>query len=80
MSGGGYQPIWLLDPPVPATPDAVQRAESITKETATLLGGDNIQNVDRLLRMPFTINYPNRKKRDGGRVPCQSGVLVRADQ
>ena len=80
MSGGGYQPIWLLDQPIPATTEAVQRAESIARATATLLGGDSIQNVDRILRVPFTINYPNKKKRDGGRVPCPSGVLVRADQ
>jgi hypothetical protein len=80
MSGGGYQPIWLLNEPMPATSEAVQRAESVARHTATLLGGDSIQNADRILRMPFTVNYPNRKKRDGGRVPCQSGVVVRADQ
>ena len=80
MSGGGYQPIWLLDPPVPATTQAVERAESIARETARLLGGDSIQNADRLLRMPFTMNYPNKRKRDDGRAPCPSGVLVRADQ
>ena len=58
LSGGGYQPIWLLDQPEPATTEAVQRAESIARATATLLGGDSIQNVDRILRMPFTMNYP----------------------
>jgi hypothetical protein len=58
----------------------VQRAESIARATARLLGGDSIQNVDRLLRMPFTINYPNKRKRDDGRAPCPSGVLARADQ
>ena len=79
MSGGGYQPIWLLDQPVRATTEAVQRAESIARATAALLGGDSIQNVDRILRMPFTMNYPNKRKRDDGRAPCPSGVLVRAE-
>jgi hypothetical protein len=80
MSGGGYQPIWLLDEPMPATAEAVLRAESIARAMATMLGGDSIQNADRLLRMPFTMNYPNKRKRDDGRAPCPSGVLVRAGQ
>jgi uncharacterized protein DUF5906 len=37
------------------------------------LGGDKgTQNVDRILRVPGTINWPNKKKREKGWVPCQA--------
>lgn len=33
-TGGGYQPVWLFDPAVPASPDAVARAEAIGRRIA----------------------------------------------
>src|SRR5215472_7003398 len=40
------------------------------------LGGDRgTQNIDRILRLPDTINLPNAKKRKTGRTECQAKLL-----
>jgi hypothetical protein len=39
------------------------------------LGADNCHNIDRLLRVPGTINWPNAKKRADGRVPVMSRLV-----
>lgn len=64
FSGGGFQPLWTLREPS----IELERAERINAFLAKSLGGDNCQNVDRLLRLPGTINMPNAKKRAAGRV------------
>jgi hypothetical protein len=74
-TGGGYQPIWMLSEPVQATTITIDRAERAGMRLAKLLGGDAVQNVDRILRVPFTVNYPNAKKRAAGRKPCLSGIV-----
>src|SRR5262249_34255637 len=33
------------------------------------------QNIDRILRLPDTINLPNKKKRDQGRTKCPTKLL-----
>jgi hypothetical protein len=80
MSGGGWQPLWLFDAPVQATPDAVPRVETVGRKIAALAGGDAVQNIDRIFRLPFTINHPNKKKRAEGRTECLSGLLVQGDK
>jgi hypothetical protein len=79
MSGGGWQPLWLFDVPIQATPDAVSRAEAVGRKIAALTGGDAVQSVDHIFRLPFTINHPNRKKRAEGRTDCLSGILVQGN-
>ena len=76
MTGGGYQPLWLLDHPLQATDEVVRRAEAIGKRIAELTSSDPVQNVDRILRLPFTRNYPNARKRAEGRTACNSDVLL----
>lgn len=71
FSGGGFQPIWLLD----ELTVEFERVERINKAIAQALGGDNCHNVDRLLRLPGTINMPNAKKRAAGRVPVLAEVI-----
>jgi hypothetical protein len=78
-TGGGYQPIWLLPEPVPATPEAVAGSEALSRRIAELAGGDTVQNVDRILRMPFTLNFPDETKRAAGRIVCASGLLDLGD-
>jgi hypothetical protein len=64
-SGGGYQAFWKLKEP---TPD-LARVERINTDLARKLGGDKCHNIDRIMRLPGTINVPNAKKRKAGRVP-----------
>ena len=75
-TGGGFQPVWLFEAPMPATPDLVAQVERDGAAVARLAGGDPVQNVDRILRLPFTTNHPNANKRKAGRVPCPSGLVL----
>jgi RepB DNA-primase from phage plasmid len=74
FSGGGYQAFWKLKEP---TPD-LARVECINAELARRLGGDNCHNIDRIMRLPGTINVPNAKKRKAGRVPTLAYVVEEA--
>lgn len=71
FSGGGFQPIWTLREP---TTD-FDRVERINMAIAQALGGDHCHNVDRLLRLPGTINMPKAKKRSAGRVPTLARIV-----
>lgn len=72
FSGGGYQAFWLLE-----NPDAdFAKVEGINAGLAKLLGGDNCQNIDRVMRVPGTINWPNEKKRKAGRVSVLAKTLA----
>lgn len=80
-SGGGYQGFWRLDRPVPipakAKDDIVGRLEGYNRWLERELGGDHCHNVDRLMRVPFSVNLPNMKKRASGR-KLAPALLVRA--
>lgn len=80
-SGNGLQPIWRLDEP--CRPELV---EPINQGLCATFGGDHCWNVDRLLRLPFTVNHPYGKKARDGRVPAMAslaepddGVTYRTD-
>jgi Family of unknown function (DUF5906) len=50
--------------------------ESRIKAAMLRLGAKpGTQNIDRILRLPGTMNLPNRKKRDEGREPCPALLL-----
>jgi hypothetical protein len=76
MSGGGWQPFWLFDVPIAATPDTVSQVEAVGRKIVALTGSDAVQNIDRIFRLPFTINYPNKKKRKQGRTACLAGIVL----
>lgn len=65
-SGGGSQAFWLLDTPLPA--EYAEQAESHGRGLAHLHDADAIQNIDRVMRIPYTINLPNKLKKEHGRV------------
>ena len=71
FSGGGFQAFWLLDNPM----ENCAKAEAIDKGPAARLGGDNRHNVDRIMRVPGTINWPNAKKPEAGRKPVLANVV-----
>jgi len=69
FSGGGYQGLWRLDEPFLIDGD-IARAEEIESYNRQLewsFGADACHNVDRILRLPGSVNYPNAKKRAKGR-------------
>lgn len=71
MTGGGFQFIWSLDKPIVINGDlsAAEDAERFNIQLEIKYGGDHCHNVDRILRLPGTVNLPNEKKRGRGRVP-----------
>jgi len=70
-SGGGLGAFWRLDAPLHDAPACTEA----NKALETLLGGDHCHNVDRVMRLPGTINWPNAKKRAAGRVPAMATIL-----
>jgi len=69
FSGGGYQAFWRLEEPIIIDGD-IAKAESAKRynmQLELLLGGDNCHNIDRIMRLPGTMNRPNAKKRKKGR-------------
>ena len=76
-SGGGIQGIWLLDEGlyIGGNIPAAEEAERYNQHLETELGGDSCHNVDRILRLPGTLNRPNEKKRAAGRVPRLASVV-----
>ncbi len=76
-SGGGYQAFWRLQEPIP-TGGPLGRAaelEAYSLQLALRLGADPCHNIDRIMRLPGTINVPNKKKRDRGRVRALAAVV-----
>lgn len=69
-SGGGYQALWRLDEslPVDGNEEKAEDVEAYNIQLEVLFGADACHNVDRILRLPGTVNVPNKKKRAKGRV------------
>lgn len=78
-SGNGYQAFWHLAEPIDTTTDEGRaEIEDRNRALANALGGDNCHNINRIMRLPGTINVPNKKKRSQGRKK-QHAQLVEAD-
>jgi hypothetical protein len=68
FTGGGYQALWKLDQPV-----EIDIVEDLNlRLLQAMQGGPSTHNADRLLRLPWTVNWLNSKKREAGRVPALS--------
>jgi hypothetical protein len=77
-SGNGIQPIWRLAEGYPLdgpNGEATRQIEAICRDIETALGGDNTFNVDRILRLPGTWNFPSATKKAKGRDTSQAKVL-----
>jgi len=69
FSGGGYQGFWRLKQPVMIDGD-IKKAEDFelyNKRLEQVFGGDHCHNVDRIMRLPGTVNVPDAKKKKAGR-------------
>lgn len=66
FTGGGMQAVWILAEPVDR-----ETAETLNAKLLIAHGvRPGTHNVDRLLRMPGSINWLNHKKRSDGREPA----------
>lgn len=73
FSGGGYNAYWKLNAPIADQ----EMAEGINRWLVEQLDGDSAAtDVSRILRVPFTINLPTKKKIERGRVATLA-TLVR---
>lgn len=72
-SGNGIQCLWLLNKSLPY--DSYKEVEALMKGLNLKYNGDNTHNIDRLLRIPFTINFPNEIKKKQNRTNQLSKVI-----
>lgn len=77
FSGGGYQGFWKLDDPLFVGGDQTRVAEyeAYNRQLEIVLGGDHCWNIDRIMRIPGTVNVPDQKKRDRGRVETLATIV-----
>lgn len=68
-SGNGLQAFWRLSEPI----ENWQHAKDVNDQLRRHFGGDACHNIDRLMRVPGFVNYPDAKKTAGGRVPQLAG-------
>jgi hypothetical protein len=74
FSGGGYQGFWRLQQPVPINGelDLAEEEKRYNQHLEYLFGGDNCHNVDRIMRLPGTINWKTTK----GRQPTRAELVT----
>ncbi len=77
-SGNGAQVIWATAREV-LSPFIIARIEAETKAIETALGAGGTHNIDRLLRLPGTLNFPNATKRAKGRGLGRARLIYNAD-
>jgi hypothetical protein len=75
-SGNGYQGFWLLEEPVElADPGRIEELEAYNLALSDQLGADHCHNIDRIMRIPGTINLPDARKRALGRIAVAADLV-----
>ncbi len=69
FSGGGLQAGWKLEVPVEINGEEInyEDAKRYNQQLEVVFGADNCHNLDRVLRLPGTINIPDARKLKKGR-------------
>jgi hypothetical protein len=67
-SGGGLGAFWRLDEPC----ENLASIEAINRQVQDFYGADHCWNIDRVMRVPGTINYPDKVKMLRGRGETQA--------
>lgn len=77
FSGGGYQGFWRLEDPIEIAGDLsrAEDAKRYNQQLEYLFGADNCHNIDRIMRLPGTVNIPDAKKIKKGRKPELARVV-----
>lgn len=88
-SGGGINALWRLSTPVDIATDGLgpkeiearyEEAKRYNLQLEITLGGDNCHNIDRILRLPGTTNWPNKKKLAKGRKSVLATIVELTDR
>ena len=77
FSGGGFQAFWRLETSI-VIDGKLEEAERAALYNVTLeqaFQGDNCHNIDRIMRLPGTVNIPDERKRLKGRRPALASVV-----
>lgn len=76
-SGNGYWGFWRLTEAFPIAGDSAkyEEAKLYNLHLETVFGADSCHNVDRIARLPGTVNYPDARKRAQGREVADARVL-----
>jgi hypothetical protein len=82
FSGGGYQGFWPLAEPILIDGDLAKAedAKLYNLDIEVKLGADHVHNIDRIMRLPGSINRPDEKKRAKGRVEALANVVIWDDE
>jgi len=75
-SGGGYQAFWLLQTPVAV--ENIKELEAYNLYLEKKFNADACHNIDRIMRLPGTVNLPTKSKLLKGRTSAPS-LLIHAD-
>ncbi len=69
FSGGGYQAFWKLEDPIQIDGDLPkgEDAKRFNVQLEIRFGADQCHNIDRIMRLPGTINIPDARKIKKGR-------------
>lgn len=67
-SGGGYQLLWALEAPIEVGGELsiAEDAKRYNRAIQHAYGAEDCHNVDRIMRLPGTINWPQARKRTRG--------------
>jgi hypothetical protein len=65
-SGGGLQAFWRLEAPC----ENLASIEAINLQVRDWFEADACQNIDRLMRVPGSVNFPDKRKIERGRKAC----------
>jgi hypothetical protein len=76
-SGGGFQGFWVLDQEhrTDGNEERAEELEAYNLQVEILLQADACHNIDRIMRLPGTVNIPGEKKRKKGRKPSLARVV-----
>lgn len=81
-SGGGCQFFWKLQEPIEINGDLekAEDAKRYNQHIEVCYGGDNCHNIDRIMRLPGTVNVPDAKKLKKGRKPALACLTSWTDE
>ena len=72
-TGGGYHCYWLFKEPETVSEPRI--IEGYTKGIAQLLNGDSVWDLPHVMRVPYTYNHPDKRKRELGRKKTYVNIL-----